>query len=306
MESLTELIKHTPEILKAASANDLALAVFFFLVGAVLVFQLPRNANSVGKLLAIIIWFGASLVALLYFVHQKMPEASYVTRILGQDTEVEGRSVDLDLGYVVTDVPHEYRLNVRMESDAATLEIRGTDAPLNAEISAATNREGKATDGGQILTIKLASPVTEGRRTSIVHVSNAGSKEPGLTLRVFYMALKSPVSVHADSGPKPSERGQDSSQNYTLCAEAPAQGDYQIDGQPNYSLTGDRACNAYSQCAPAPGTSAREACFVFNMQGHSECTGLLSRCEATRNSEGHIDATFKLVPSPPRLTAAAG
>lgn len=306
MEWLTALIKHAPEILKAASANDLALAAFFFLVGAVLVFALLRKAKSVVKLTAIIIWFGASLVALLYFVHQKMPEASYVTRILGQDTEVKGRSADLDLGYVVADVPHEYRLNVRVESDAETLEIRGTDAPLDAEISGATNGEGKVTDGGQILTINFTSPVTDGRQTSIVRVSKAGSKGPGLTLRVFYTALKSPVSAHADSGPKPSGRGQDSSQNYTLCAEAPAQGDYQIDGQPKYSLTGDRTCNAYSQCAPAPGTSAREACFVFNMQGHSECTALLSRCEATRNSEGHIDATFKLVPSPPRLIAAAG
>ena len=37
MEWLTELIKHTPEILKAASVSDLSLAAFFFLVGAVLI-----------------------------------------------------------------------------------------------------------------------------------------------------------------------------------------------------------------------------------------------------------------------------
>jgi hypothetical protein len=301
MEWLTELIKHTPEILKAASANDLALAAFFFLVGAVLIFGLLRNANSAIKLLAIIIWFGASLTALLYFVHQKMPEL-YVTRIVGQDTEVRESRADLDLGYVEASVPHEYRLNVRVEGDTAALEIRGFDAPLTAEIAKPADGSGKATDSGQQLTIMLNVPVTASKQTSLVRIGKVGSQRGGLTLRLSYMAVQSPVTVLANSGPKSSGHGQDTGSTYPLCADAPPQGDYEVVSS-RYWLTGDRACNAWSWCAASPG-SARQSCFSFNMQGHSECNG--GGCDATRNSEGHIEATFKLVPSTPKLTAAAG
>jgi hypothetical protein len=303
MEWLTELIKHTPEILKSASGNDLALAAFFFLVGAVLIFGLLRTANSVVKLLAIIIWFGASLVALLYFVHQKMPEPNYVARIIGQDTEVKGHGADLNLGYVEANAPHEYRLNVKLEGDPSTLEIRGVDAPVSAEIS--PDAAAKGSEGGQVVTIMFTVPITNRRQTSIVRIAKAGSKGVGLTVRIFYTALESPVTTHADSGSKPSGRGRDSSSNYSLCTEAPVQGEYTVEST-GYSLTGDRVCNAWSQCAPAPGSSGKQVCFVFNMQGHSECTGPFDHCDATRNSEGHIQATFKLVPSTPQLTAAAG
>ncbi len=302
MEWLTELIKHTPEILKAASVNDLALAAFFFLVGAVLIFALLRNANSVIKLLAILLWLIASLGALLYFVHQKMPEP-FVARIIGQDTEVRGSRADLDLGYVEANVAHEYRLNVRVEGDASTLEIRGFDAPLSADIAKPTmGSSGKVTDGGQVLTVSFAVPAAATKQTSLVRIGKVGSRRGGLTLRVSYTALQSPVTIPAKSGPKASGRGQDTGQTYTLCAEAPAQGDYEVVSS-RYWLSGDRNCNAWSWCAPAPGSS-RQSCFSFNMQGHSECNH--GGCDATRNSEGYIEATFKLIPPTPRLTAAAG
>ena len=300
MEWLTELIKHTPEILKAASANDLALAAFFFLVGAVLIFGLLRSANSAVKLLAIIIWFGASLVALLYFVHQKMPESNYVARIVGQDTEVKGHGADLNLGYVEANAPHEYRLNVKLEGDSSSLEIRGVDAPVSADIS--SDAAGNANDGGQVVTISFTVPATNGKQTSIVRIAKVGSKGGGLTIRIFYTALDSPVTVRSDSGPKSSGHGQDTGTTYPLCADAPAQGDYAVVSS-RYWLTGDRVCNAWSWCGPG-NSSGKQSCFSFNMQGHSECSG--GGCDATRNSEGHIEATFKLVPSTPQLTAAAG
>lgn len=106
MEWLTELIKHTPEILKAASTNDLVLAAFFFLVGAILIF------------------------ALLYFVHQKMPEPDYVVRMVGQDTAVKGHAADLDLGFIEANTEHQYTLNVRHEGNSSPLNILGVDPPM--------------------------------------------------------------------------------------------------------------------------------------------------------------------------------
>jgi uncharacterized membrane protein YjfL (UPF0719 family) len=305
MEWLTELIKHTPEILKAASANDLALAAFFFLVGAVLIFGLLRNASSLVKLAAIVIWCAASLVALLYFVHQKMPPPDYVVRIIGQDTAVKGHVTDLNLGFIEANAEHRYSLDVRREGSPAPLDVLSVDSPMTAEISHA--RDGAAGAGdSQTVTLKLTTPSTSGKQTSILRLGKSGGKSAdGLTLRVFYTALPSPVPIHADSGPKSSGNGQDSSSNYTLCADAPAQGDYEVVSS-HYWLTGDRECNHYSQCAPAPGTSGKQSCFVFNMQGHSECTKPFSNCAATRNSEGHIDASFRLIPSVTMLTAAAG
>jgi hypothetical protein len=306
MEWLTELIKHTPEILKAASTNDLALAAFFFLVGAILIFALLRSAPSVVKLIAVVIWFGASLFALLYFVHQKMPEPDYVVRIVGQDTVVKGHAADLDLGFIEANAEHKYTLNVRHEGDSSPLDILGVDPPMTAELSHAAKGVGSSGDSEQTITLKLMTPSTNGRQTSILRVGKSGIKNgEGLTLRVSYVVLTSPVSAHADSGPKPSGNGQDTSMNYPLCAYAPAQGEYEVVTS-HYWLTGDRVCNSWSQCAPSPESSGKQACFVFNMQGHSECTRPFSNCAATRNSEGHIDATFKLVPSAPKLSAAAG
>jgi hypothetical protein len=302
MEWLTELIKHTPEILKAASASDLSLAAFFFLVGAALIAVLLRSAPTAAKLIAIVVWLGASLVALLYFVHHKMVEPDYITRIVGQDTAVKGHAADLDLGLIQADAERVVQLNVRLEGNASPLRILIADAPVTAEIAAPN--EGKVNDGGQAVTVKLTVAATATRETRVVRIGKPDSKGGGLVLRVSYTALASPVSAQNDSGPKPSGNGQDTGPTYTLCAVAPAQGQYEVTSS-RYWLTGDRACNAYSQCAPAPGASGNQACFVFNMQGHSECTKPLSNCPATRNSEGHIVATFKLVPSTPRLTAAA-
>ncbi len=304
MDALKELIKHTPEILKAASASDLSLAAFFFLLGVVLVIFLMRSATAKWKLSAIVIWFAASLVTLLYFVHQKMPEPDFVVRLIGDNTSVKGRIVDLDLGFIAADVEHDYSLNVTPDRGPSSLEVFAADPPITATIPHANFGAGSAVAGGQTLTLSLTSPETHGRKTSIVKVGKVGSNKDGLTLRVFYSVLPASVAKHADSGPKPSGNGQDTSVNYPLCVDAPAEGDYQVDLESRrYSLTGDRECNHYSQCAPAPGTGSKQACFVFNMQGHSECKS--GGCDATRNSEGHIDASFRLAPSPPRLTAEA-
>jgi hypothetical protein len=298
MEWLIELIKHTPEILKAASANDLALAAFFFLVGAVLIFVLLRSANSFVKLLAIVLWLAASLVALLYFVHQKIPDPDVIARMVGQDSSVKGHAADLDLGYIAADTEYEYRLKVRLENGSSDLEIRGSDAPIQAQIASPT-----VESSGQVVTIKLSAP-SSGKQVSILTIARSGTKAKGLTLRISYAAMPSPVSSRNDSGPKPSGNGQDTSSNYPLCVDAPAQGNYEVLSS-RYWLTGDRECNHFSQCASSPGASSRQVCFVFNMQGHSECTRPFSNCDATRASEGHIEASFKLVPSIPRLTAAA-
>jgi uncharacterized membrane protein YjfL (UPF0719 family) len=306
MDALKELIKHTPEILKAASASDLSLAAFFFLLGVVLVIVLMRSAPTAWKMLAIVIWFAASLLTLLYFVHQKMPEPDFVVRIIGENTAVKGRVVDLDLGFIEADVQHQYSLNAAPDGGTSALEVLAADPPVTAKILHASDNAVSAVAEGQTLTLSLTSPETHGRKTSIVKIGKVGSKKDGLTVRVFFDALLASVSKHADSGPRSSGNGQDTSVNYPLCVDAPTEGDYRFDvDSRRYSLTGDRKCNEWSQCAAAPGTGPKQACFVFNMQGHSECQRAFSNCDATRNSEGHIDSTFRLTPSTPQLTSAA-
>jgi hypothetical protein len=235
-----------------------------------------------------------------------MPEPDFVVRIIGDNTSIKGRVVDFDLGFIEANIEHHYSLNVTPERGPSALEVFSADPPITATIPQPNDSAASAVPAGQTLTLGLTSPETHGRKTSIVKVGKVGSNKDGLTLRVFYNVLPASVAKHADSGPKPSGNGQDTSVNYPLCVDAPAEGDYQVQiDSRRYSLTGDRNCNGWSQCAPAPGTGPKQACFVFNMQGHAECTRPFSNCDATRSSEGHIDAGFRLNPSTPRLTAEA-
>jgi hypothetical protein len=229
-------------------------------------------------------------------------KAAYGVRIIGQDTVTVGSLVNFDLGYIPADTVNTYKLNIRPEARNITLRIASSDPPVDASWEIGNRTVPVSEAGGGTLVVTINSPITSTKRVSIVTLESADSTQSApLTLRVSFEGLQETVSSRNDSGPKPSGNGQDSSQNYQLCADPPAVGDYRIDSV-GYSLTGDRQCNSWSSCQRMGGN----ACFVFNMQGHSECTRAFSGCAATRDSEGHIQATFKLQRSTPSLAALVG
>lgn len=70
------------------------------------------------------------------------------------------------------------------------------------------------------------------------------------------------------SGPQMSGVGADYSPWYSLCSD-PVPGYHVVDS--NFTLTGDRACNAWSQCQNDKEKSTQTvSCWKFRMQGHSE------------------------------------
>ena len=70
------------------------------------------------------------------------------------------------------------------------------------------------------------------------------------------------------SGPQLSGVGSDRSPWYSLCSD-PIPGYRVVDTK--FSLTGDRACNAWSDCEVDTGKSTGTvSCWRFRMQGHSE------------------------------------
>jgi hypothetical protein len=75
------------------------------------------------------------------------------------------------------------------------------------------------------------------------------------------------------SGSRPSGAGAAFSQWYELCNDPEPSG-WEI-AESSFTLTGDRQCNAWSECKQSSAESNR-VCWQFRMQGHSEQTGLFS------------------------------
>lgn len=96
--------------------------------------------------------------------------------------------------------------------------------------------------------------------------------------------LQAPFVKVFSSGPKVSGNGKDFSDWYTVEAEPPPPG-YKI-VKVDYSLTGDRKCNAWSVCRLSENTQTK-ATLQFKLQGHDEWP---SPGQAT--SEGHLIVTY--------------
>ncbi len=72
------------------------------------------------------------------------------------------------------------------------------------------------------------------------------------------------------SGSKPSGPGAAFSQWYELCNDPQPPG-WEV-SESSFTLTGDRQCNAWSECRQTSNGPAK-VCWQFRMQGHSEQTG---------------------------------
>jgi hypothetical protein len=73
------------------------------------------------------------------------------------------------------------------------------------------------------------------------------------------------------SGSKPSGPGASFSAWYELCNDPEGEGWEIAEG--SFALTGDRQCNAWSECRQSVAGDLKKVCWQFRMQGHSEQTG---------------------------------
>jgi V8-like Glu-specific endopeptidase len=109
-------------------------------------------------------------------------------------------------------------------------------------------------------------------------------KIPSITTKGVTTPESKPFVKVFSSGPMMSGSGSGFSDWYKVEAEPPPPG-YKITSV-DFSLTGDRRCNAWSECRIAEKTDTK-ALFEFRMQGHNEWPG-----SGQASSEGHLIVTY--------------
>src|ERR1700682_645857 len=112
MNWLTEFLKQLPEIIKAASATQLSLAAAIVIAGAIVVMYLMRSVSAVWRLLAFIAWLIVALLVLWLIVDGSSNGAGCKVRVIGQEFEVVGYAVELDLGIIPASQPVETNLSI--------------------------------------------------------------------------------------------------------------------------------------------------------------------------------------------------
>lgn len=234
------------------------------------------------------------------------PKNAYQLRIQGQPTITTSDNFELDLGYVEAgkELTVPLTLIARLPGDPQ-LKITHAEQPMTVKWQAGSETvvANEQTPSVLVLSLPAQQPDTEVR--SEVRVSPAGNKSlPIMTITVHLHTLLAVQTVEKSSGKKPSGRGKDYSDVYSLCADAPTPGNY-IHVSNRFWLTGDRECGSWSSCNRTVDPAGKQVCMQFTLQGHDECLGPFANCAATRDSEGHIQATFRLVPSTPALRAVA-
>jgi hypothetical protein len=227
----------------------------------------------------------------------------YELRIQGQPTATTSDHFDLDLGFIEANKPLTIPITViaRLPGNQP-LKITHVEQPVTAKWETGTDAlvASDQAPGVLVLSIPAQQP---GEARSEVRISATSAKPmPTMILAVHLHALPPTQVVEQSSGNKPSGRGKDFSGIYSVCAKAPSPGNY-VHASNKYWLTGDRACEAWSTCAGRLDPNGKELCMEFTLQGHDECLGPFANCNPTRDSEGHVQATFRLIPSTPTLHA---
>ncbi|HEX6640721.1 MAG TPA: hypothetical protein VF215_06385, partial [Thermoanaerobaculia bacterium] len=237
---------------------------------------------------------------------QAPPKNAYQVRIQGQAALTNSDKFELDLGFVEAGKELTIPIDViaRLPGNPP-LKITHREQPLSGKWENGSDAvvASEQSPGVLVLSVPAQQPNTELR--SEVRVSpNSPKPFPTMTLAVHLHALPATQTVSRSSGSRPSGRGKDFSGVYSICADAPTQGNY-VHVSNRFWLTGDRECNAYSNCDRTVDPAGKQVCMQFTLQGHDECLGPFANCDATRDSEGHVEAIFRLVPSPPTLRVAA-
>ncbi len=226
---------------------------------------------------------------------------AYNVRLLGKTEIVQGTSIKLDIGKIAANERHEITLSITAEVSPKNFRISSIEPPV--EVIWASNKPEETiskTDLAQ-LKVVLVTPASNEEQLRVVTIKPTVSDNiPPLTLKVHYHPIQGTQTVKASSGDKSSGRGQDYSDMYSICARAPAEGDYIVDSSKEW-LTGDRNCGSYAKCKTRIADDRKSVCLDFSLQGHDECLKPFSNCDPKRDSKGHVEAIFKLKESQPIL-----
>jgi hypothetical protein len=303
MDSLPELIKNAPEIIKAAGGNRLALGAFFLALGVILIIYLLKEASPPWKFAIIVVWLA---IGLLLFLIVVAPSVNYRAR-LGEDQSQLGKAFTIDLGYIEQEQDYAFTLDLSLETGSGTIAVDSVESPVTAAWSSGKPEETLSASTLTKLHISVPGASNSGQQSRRIRLVPRGqsigaSLEP-LDLNVKFTGVPATRPIEAASGMKDSGRGQDFSPPYTVCADVPQPGDYVVvPDSIAVHLTGDRQCNSWSTCQAH--NRGHAACLIFTLQGHSECASGFSGCNPVRQSEGHVRATAKLQRSSPRLVPA--
>jgi hypothetical protein len=234
--------------------------------------------------------------------NQPPPKNAYQARIQGQTSVVNGDRLELELGFVEAgkELTIPIEVIVRLPRNPQ-LQITRAEAPVAAkwESGMQTAVATDQTPAVVVLTVPAQEPNTELRRE--VRIAPVANKPlPPMILAVHVHSLPATQVVTRSSGSKRSGRGKDYSDVYTVCAQAPTPGEY-VHESDRFWLTGDRNCGSWAHCDRRIDPSNKQVCLHFSLQGHDECLRPFADCDATRDSEGHVQATFRLAPSAPSL-----
>jgi hypothetical protein len=236
---------------------------------------------------------------------QPPPKNAYELRIQGQPTATTSDHFDLDLGFVEAQKELKIPITViaRLPGNPP-LKITHVEPPISAKWEGSTDAVPATEQAPAVLVLAIPAQQAGTDVLSDVRVSSTSTKPmPIMTLAVHLHALTATQTVEQSSGSKPSGQGKNFSSIYSVCATAPSPGNC-VYSSNKYWLTGDRECNAWSTCRGTIDPNGKQFCMEFTLQGHDECLGPFANCNPTRDSEGHVQATFRLIPSTPTLRAA--
>jgi hypothetical protein len=302
LDLLSEAIRNAPQIIAEAGKTEITLAALFLILGAGAIMYMMRGSSPQWRFATLVLWFVTCLITFLIILRLRAPEPVYTLTIPGAPA-VTGTDFEVDLGYVEADARHETTVEISTSGSGAAFRIGGANAALQASWASGQPVQKISREEDGHLALNVLSPATsETRTTDLRLVPVSGWTARTLLIKVTYRALPTQQTVTQASGPKASGRGQDYSDNYTVCASAPIPGAYIVESTREW-LTGDRSCGSWAHCTPRRAPDGSEACLVFSLQGHSECTSVFSHCDAIRNSEGHVEAKFRLRTSAPTLVA---
>ncbi len=219
---------------------------------------------------------------------------------LGGAAPIEGRSFELDLGVVPAGGSRS--VDLAFVPVNPLLAAQWTSASSGVQVAWADGRTTVPTTiGYNAFKVTVPAAAADGQLGGELLLSGDGREI--LRLRVSLTSAPAEAVQSASSGPRASGRGQDFSEPYRVCVSAPSVGRYQVVSSERW-LSGARQCGGWSTCQVDVDRDGSRACLVFTLQGHSECLRLFANCDAVRNSEGHITARFRLIPSEPTLRVA--
>lgn len=303
--------KYAADIIERAGATALTLYALIVLCGFVLIYNATKRTSAAIALGSSFGWFIVATLLLVMFVEPRPPTNAGATpsnvpaagangqatpqitlNVSGQPG-VTAKAFALDLG----DIPaiENYQVELTALSDIAVNGAVLTAADPAVEVS------------WDHMSIATLGPTQPGNfhfyiNRAAVKVSPAQYdfylESDNRVLAKVTVTLRLPATKHVVAQlAGVSGVGEKSGQKYTTCVAPPDKNYALIAGSVKISLTGDRACNAWSTCETA--ISGDQACLTFSMQGHSEFNP-----DVPHLSTGRIEADYSVRAQAPSLKAA--